>query len=139
MTAADDDDIELLRVEHGCCCGARGAPACETSASILSGGAIDAAQVCAAPQRTPAPHEAQTGARHLCATFTHPRKPLRSTKVGSIDRNAHVLIGVLLVALTARGTIGGPGPDRRRADRAAFGSCPLYTLLGVSTCQAKKA
>jgi hypothetical protein len=62
-----------------------------------------------------------------------------TTNVGSIDRIARVLIGVLLLALTAMGTIGvwgwiGIVPIAT----AAFGFCPLYTLLGFNTCQAKK-
>ena len=63
-----------------------------------------------------------------------------TTNVGSIDRIARVLIGVLLLTLTAMGTIGvwgwiGIVPIAT----AAFGFCPLYTALGFSTCPTKKA
>lgn len=62
------------------------------------------------------------------------------TNVGSFDRIARVLIGVLLLALTAMGTIGvwgwiGIVPIAT----AAFGFCPLYTVLGFNTCPMKKA
>jgi len=60
------------------------------------------------------------------------------TNVGSLDRILRVLIGVLLLALTATGTIGlwgwiGVVP----LATAALGTCPLYTLLGLSTCPVK--
>ncbi len=62
------------------------------------------------------------------------------TNVGSLDRILRALIGVLLLALTATGTIGlwgwiGLVP----LATAAFSTCPLYTLLGLSTCPVKKA
>ena len=62
-----------------------------------------------------------------------------TSNVGSIDRIARVLIGVLLLALTAMGTIGAWGwIGVVPIATAAFGFCPLYTLLGFNTCQAKK-
>ena len=62
------------------------------------------------------------------------------THVGSLDRILRALIGVLLLALTATGTIGlwgwiGLVP----LATAVFSTCPLYTLLGLSTCPVKKA
>ena len=62
------------------------------------------------------------------------------THVGSLDRILRALIGVLLLALTATGTIGlwgwiGLVP----LATAAFSTCPLYTLLGLNTCPVKKA
>ena len=62
------------------------------------------------------------------------------TNVGSLDRILRALIGVLLLALTATGTIGlwgwiGLVP----LATAVFSTCPLYTLLGLSTCPVKKA
>ena len=41
--------------------------------------------------------------------------------VGSIDRIARVLIGIVPIAT------------------AAFGYCPLYSVLGFNTCPMKKA
>jgi hypothetical protein len=62
------------------------------------------------------------------------------TNVGTIDRIARVLIGLALIALTVTGTIGvwgwiGVVP----LATAALGTCPLYTLIGVSTCPMSKA
>ena len=62
------------------------------------------------------------------------------TNVGSIDRIARLLIGLLLITLAALGTIGvwgwiGVVP----VATAAFSFCPLYTVFGLSTCPMKKA
>jgi Protein of unknown function (DUF2892) len=62
------------------------------------------------------------------------------TNVGSIDRIVRVVIGLLLITLAAMGTIGvwgwiGIVP----LATAAFSTCPLYSVLGFSTCPAKKA
>jgi hypothetical protein len=62
------------------------------------------------------------------------------TNVGSLDRVLRALLGVLLLALTATGTIGlwgwiGVVP----LATAAFGVCPLYSVLGVNTCAASKS
>jgi hypothetical protein len=62
------------------------------------------------------------------------------TNVGSIDRIARVLIGLLLITLAAMGTIGmwgwiGIVP----LATAAFSVCPLYSILGLNTCPVKKA
>jgi len=60
--------------------------------------------------------------------------------VGNVDRIARVLIGLALIALTLTGTIGvwgwiGVVP----LATAALGTCPLYSVLGFSTCPMKKA
>lgn len=62
------------------------------------------------------------------------------TNVGTIDRLARVILGLVLLALTLTGTIGvwgwiGVVPLLT----AALGSCPLYSVLGLSTCPMKKA
>jgi Protein of unknown function (DUF2892) len=62
------------------------------------------------------------------------------TNVGTIDRIARVLIGIVLIALTLTGTIGvwgwiGVVPLLT----AAMGTCPLYSVLGFSTCPMKRA
>lgn len=60
--------------------------------------------------------------------------------VGSIDRLLRVVVGVLLIALTVMGIIGAWGwIGIVPIATAAFGFCPLYTLLGLSTCPMKKA
>lgn len=58
--------------------------------------------------------------------------------VGSIDRIARAVIGIVLVALAATQVIGvwgyiGIVPLLT----AAFGICPAYSLLGVNTCPMK--
>jgi hypothetical protein len=62
------------------------------------------------------------------------------TNVGTLDRIARVVLGLVLIALTLTGAIGvwgwiGVVP----LATAVFGFCPAYTLLGVSTCPMKKA
>jgi hypothetical protein len=59
--------------------------------------------------------------------------------VGGIDRVLRVVLGLVLIALTLTGTIGvwgwiGVVP----LATAAFGFCPLYTLVGFSSCPMKK-
>ena len=60
--------------------------------------------------------------------------------VGGIDRIARIVLGLVLIGLTLSGTIGvwgwiGVVPLLT----AALGTCPLYTVLGFSTCPMKKA
>ena len=61
------------------------------------------------------------------------------TNVGTIDRLLRIVIGVALIGLTLSGSIGvwgwiGVVPLLT----AALGSCPLYTVLGFSTCPMRK-
>jgi hypothetical protein len=59
--------------------------------------------------------------------------------VGGIDRVLRVIIGVVLVALAVMGTIGPWGwIGLVPLATAALGVCPLYTVLGFSTCPMKK-
>ena len=60
------------------------------------------------------------------------------TNVGGIDRILRIVIGLVLIALTLTGTIGvwgwiGVVPLLT----AAMGFCPLYTVLGFSSCPMK--
>ncbi len=60
--------------------------------------------------------------------------------VGGIDRIVRIIAGLALIGLTLSGTIGvwgwiGVVPLLT----AALGTCPLYTVLGFSTCPMKKA
>ena len=55
--------------------------------------------------------------------------------VGGIDRAARIVVGLVLIGLTLMGTIGvwgwiGVVPLLT----GAFSFCPLYTLLGISSC-----
>lgn len=59
--------------------------------------------------------------------------------VGGIDKILRVVVGVALVGLAATGTIGiwgwiGVVP----LATGLIGWCPLYPLLGLSTCPMKK-
>ena len=62
-----------------------------------------------------------------------------TANVGSIDRVLRVVIGVVLVALAVTGTIGPWGwIGLVPLATAALGFCPLYAILGFSTCPSKK-
>lgn len=59
--------------------------------------------------------------------------------VGSIDRVLRAILGVVLIGLTLLGTIGAWGwIGVVPLLTAALGSCPAYTLLGLSTCPMKR-
>jgi Protein of unknown function (DUF2892) len=60
--------------------------------------------------------------------------------VGGIDRILRIVIGLVLIGLAATGTIGvwgwiGVVP----LATGAMGFCPLYTMLGFSSCPVKRA
>ena len=62
------------------------------------------------------------------------------SNVGGIDRAIRIVAGIVLITMTLTGVIGvwgwiGVVPLLT----AALGSCPLYSVLGMSTCPAKKA
>lgn len=59
--------------------------------------------------------------------------------VGGIDRVLRIVVGLALIALTLLGYIGmwgwiGVVP----LATGLIGFCPLYTLIGMNTCPAKK-
>ncbi len=61
------------------------------------------------------------------------------TNVGGIDRILRAVIGLALLALTGAGTIGAWGwIGVVPLLTAALGFCPLYTVLGFSSCPMKK-
>lgn len=56
--------------------------------------------------------------------------------VGGFDRIARILVGLVLIALAATGTVGvwgwiGVVP----LVTGLFGFCPAYTLFGMSSCK----
>ena len=58
--------------------------------------------------------------------------------MGGVDRAVRILVGLVLIALSLTGTIGlwgwiGVIP----LATGLFASCPLYSLIGVSTCPLK--
>lgn len=62
------------------------------------------------------------------------------TNVGGIDRILRIVLGLVLIGLAATGTVGvwgwiGIVP----LATAALGFCPLYTVLGFSTCPLSKS
>ena len=60
--------------------------------------------------------------------------------VGGIDKILRIVAGVVLIALAATGTVGvwgWIGVVPLLTGRSGF--CPLYPLLGMSTCPTKKA
>jgi hypothetical protein len=62
------------------------------------------------------------------------------SNVGSADRIARALLGVVLVVLTLTGAIGAWGwIGVVPLLTAALGSCPLYSVLGFSTCPTNRA
>ncbi len=60
--------------------------------------------------------------------------------VGGIDRIARIVVGLVLIALAATGTVGvwgwiGIVPLLT----GSVGFCPLYPLIGMNTCPMKKS
>ncbi len=56
--------------------------------------------------------------------------------VGGIDRLVRYAIGMTLIAMTVIGFIGAWGwIGLVPLLTAAFGTCPLYSLLGMRTCK----
>ncbi|RID99165.1 YgaP family membrane protein [Simplicispira hankyongi] len=63
-----------------------------------------------------------------------------SLNVGSWDRVLRVVVGLVLIALAATGTVGlwgwiGVVP----VATGLLGFCPAYSLLGIKTCPMKKS
>jgi len=60
------------------------------------------------------------------------------TNVGGIDRVLRIVLGLALIALTLTGAIGAWGwIGLVPLATAAMGFCPLYTVLGFSSCPVK--
>jgi NADH:ubiquinone oxidoreductase subunit 4 (subunit M) len=62
------------------------------------------------------------------------------TNVGGIDRAFRVSAGLVLIGLAATGTVGvwgfiGIVPLLT----GAFGTCPLYAMVGLNTCPMKRS
>lgn len=56
-----------------------------------------------------------------------------------VERGLRVVLGLSLVGLAAAGTIGAWGyVGALPILTGLFGSCPLYTVLGFSTCPVKE-
>lgn len=62
---------------------------------------------------------------------------------GTIDRTLRVVAGLVLIGLAATGTIGvwgwiGIVLGAVLVLTGAFGFCPAYAILGISSCPMKK-
>jgi hypothetical protein len=68
---------------------------------------------------------------------------LLPTNVHTIDRAVRVVGGLALLSLLAVGPVPGWGLAGLAGlillATAAMGSCPIYTVLGISTCPLPKA
>ena len=61
------------------------------------------------------------------------------SNVGGIDRILRIVIGLVLIGLTATGTIGAWGwLGIVPLATGAIGWCPPYAMLGWNTCAIKK-
>ena len=55
--------------------------------------------------------------------------------VGGIDRTLRIVVGIVLIALAATGTVGWWGYiGIVPLLTGLFRFCPLYTMLGMNTC-----
>ncbi len=59
--------------------------------------------------------------------------------VGGLDRGLRIVVGLVLIALAATGTVGwwgwiGVVPLLT----GLVGGCPAYSLLGINTCAVRK-
>jgi hypothetical protein len=62
-----------------------------------------------------------------------------TTNVGGIDRVLRIVAGLVLLALGAFGPLGWWGLiGLVPLGTALIGFCPVYPLLGISTCPVKK-
>ncbi|MBX3599178.1 MAG: DUF2892 domain-containing protein [Rubrivivax sp.] len=62
------------------------------------------------------------------------------TNVGGIDRVLRIVVGLALIGLTLGGVIGAWGwIGVVPLATGALSTCPLYSILGMSTCPTKKA
>lgn len=62
------------------------------------------------------------------------------TNVGGIDRILRIVLGLVLIGLTLAGTIGAWGwIGIVPLLTGALSTCPLYSVLGFSSCPMKKA
>lgn len=60
------------------------------------------------------------------------------TNVGTIDRAARIVIGLVLIVLALTGVIGAWGwIGLLPLATGVFRVCPAYSLLGINTCRRK--
>lgn len=62
------------------------------------------------------------------------------TNVGGIDRALRIIVGLALIGLTLAGTIGAWGwIGIVPVITGTLKTCPLYSLVGISTCPMKRS
>ncbi|MNN93822.1 hypothetical protein D3C81_2123460 [compost metagenome] len=62
------------------------------------------------------------------------------SNVGGIDRVLRILVGIVLIALAVTDTVGWWGwLGLVPLFTGVVGFCPLYPILGLSTCPLKKS
>jgi Protein of unknown function (DUF2892) len=91
------------------------------------------------------PAQCRRASRAENAAIATGRRPAMTVNVGMIDRIVRVVLGLALIAF-ALGYIY-PGTGWNWAGwlgvvpllTAAFGTCPAYSLLGVTTCSAERS
>ncbi len=60
------------------------------------------------------------------------------TNEGTLDRAARIILGVVLIALAATGTVGAWGYiGVVPLATGLIGWCGLYSVLGINTCKIK--
>ncbi|UXZ55082.1 DUF2892 domain-containing protein [Halomonas sp. 7T] len=61
------------------------------------------------------------------------------SNVGGIDKVARIVVGAVLIGLALTGTVGAWGwIGVVPLATGLFNFCPLYPLLGISTCKTKR-
>lgn len=62
------------------------------------------------------------------------------SNVGGIDRILRIVIGLVLIGMAVTGTVGAWGwIGIVPLATAALGFCPLYTVLGFSSCPVNRS
>lgn len=62
-----------------------------------------------------------------------------TTNEGKLDRTLRIVAGLALIGLAATGMVGAWGwIGVVPLLTGAFGFCPLYTVLGINTCPARR-
>lgn len=63
------------------------------------------------------------------------RATMMKTNVGGLDRILRILVGLVLIALAATGTVGAWGwIGIVPLVTGLLRSCPLYSIIGLNTC-----
>jgi hypothetical protein len=84
--------------------------------------------------------EAHTPPHRQPAEATHTEESTMKSNVGGLDRILRIVLGLALIGLTLSGTIGPWGwIGIVPLATALLNFCPLYAVLGFSTCPTKSS